>query len=400
MWFRSLLTAWKSATSQSQRLQRPLRRVPRLSVEHLEDRSLPSSYSAASASTLIADINAANKSQGTNTITLTAVISLLTVNNNVGNLRAPSPNGLPVIAANDKLTIIGNDEIIVRANGSNVALRFFDVAAGASLTLQNLTLNGGEVGGANGSEGGAIYNQGTLTLSGVSLTNNQSGSELGPPDGGAIWSNGSLTLENGTLLEGNSAQGVVANGGLGGALYVAGGTANITNTTFTNNSALGGGPSTGDMPGGKAYGGAIYVAAGHVILTADTVNHNLTDTVNGQGAVNGALAANGAGYGGGIYIAGGTVSLASDTVDSNVLNGDGGYGGGIYIAGGTVTLTSDTLESNNATTSSTSHGGGVFIAKGATVYLDSFTVANTINNIDSSGTNGSTANLDGPYTLT
>ena len=94
------------------------------------------------------------------------------------------------------------------------------------------------------------------------------------------------------------------------------------------------------------------------------------------------------------------MTLASDTVDSNVLNGTGGYGGGIYIAGGTVTLTNGTLESNNTTTSSTSHGGGVFIAKGATAYLDSFTVANTINNIDSSGTNGSTANLDGPYTLT
>jgi hypothetical protein len=43
-------------------------------------------------------------------------------------------------------------------------------------------------------------------------------------------------------------------------------------------------------------------------------------------------------------------------------------------------------------------GGGILIESTATVYIDSFTVANTINNTDSSGTNGSTANIDGTYT--
>jgi hypothetical protein len=33
------------------------------------------------------------------------------------------------------------------------------------------------------------------------------------------------------------------------------------------------------------------------------------------------------------------------------------------------------------------------------VYTDSFTVANTLNNTDSSGTNGSPANIDGTYIL-
>ncbi len=44
-------------------------------------------------------------------------------------------------------------------------------------------------------------------------------------------------------------------------------------------------------------------------------------------------------------------------------------------------------------------GAGIYIASGATVYLDSFTLANTINNTDSTGLNGSTANIDGPYIL-
>jgi hypothetical protein len=45
------------------------------------------------------------------------------------------------------------------------------------------------------------------------------------------------------------------------------------------------------------------------------------------------------------------------------------------------------------------YGGGVFIESGATVYIDDFTVANTINNTDGSGTNGSRANIDGTYIL-
>ena len=110
-------------------------------------------------------------------------------------------------------------------------------------------------------EGGAIYNQGALTLSGVTLQNNIAygvNSRPAPAPatcGGGIWSNGSLTLENGTLLEGNQARGaaggaelygpyIPAGDACGGALYVAGGTANITDTTFTGNWALGGPTST------------------------------------------------------------------------------------------------------------------------------------------------------------
>jgi hypothetical protein len=71
------------------------------------------------------------------------------------------------------------------------------------------------------------------------------------------------------------------------------------------------------------------------------------------------------------------------------------YGGGIYIAtGATGTFCNDMGTSNGA-----SYGGGIYIASGATVYLDPFTVANTMNNTDISGLNGSTANIDGPYTL-
>ena len=82
-----------------------------------------------------------------------------------------------MIAANDNLTIVGNGDTIERSTAAGTAaFRLFDVAPQASLTLQNLTLQGGlaetwpsRIRG----RGGAIYNQGALTLSGVTVANNQ-----------------------------------------------------------------------------------------------------------------------------------------------------------------------------------------------------------------------------------
>src|SRR5262249_2369786 len=98
--------------------------------------------------------------------------------------------------------------------------------------------------------------------------------------------------------------------------------------------------------------------------------------------------------GGGIRADGGTLRVSGSTVSGNSSEIDGG---GIWIhdVTGTVTLTNDTITSNTCT----GPGGGVYIFSGSTVYLDSFTVANIINNTDPSGLNGSTANIDGPYTL-
>jgi hypothetical protein len=48
---------------------------------------------------------------------------------------------------------------------------------------------------------------------------------------------------------------------------------------------------------------------------------------------------------------------------------------------------------------SAGYGGGIYIVSGVTVYTDSFTGPNTLNNTDSLGTNGSTANIDGSYIL-
>ncbi len=365
----------------------------RLLLERLEDRTVLSSNPVATVADLIAAINVANAAGGSNTITLAP--------GNTFTLAAQDDatdggNGLPVITANDKLTIVGNGDTIARSTVSGTPdFRLFDIAAGASLTVSSLTLQGGWTG-----NGGAILNQGALDLKGVTVQHSVACS------GGGIYSTGSLIIEGGSVISGNTAQGEAAydaseqaGSGYGGGLYVASGTVTMTSSTISSNAAFGGtcfwDPTTGYFTGGGgfAYGGGLYVASGTVSMTSVTVTSNTA-----QGGLSGRhWNAGTAGCGGGICVAGGTVTLTDSTLSSNVAQGgvpgweynigsNGGWadGGGVYVAGGTVSLTGDNLSSNSAIgASDTGHkckggsadGGGVFVAAGgiATLRNDTLT---------------------------
>ena len=112
-----LLQRWigKPSASRRSRRQARRRRGLRLTLEQLEDRHLPSSYTAASVSDLIADIKAANLAGGSNTISLVAgnTFSLTAVDNTTdgparatvhgdtqvvvgGNDRQPRPGARPL----------------------------------------------------------------------------------------------------------------------------------------------------------------------------------------------------------------------------------------------------------------------------------------------------------------
>jgi hypothetical protein len=336
---------------------------PRL--EALEDRTLPSTFYAATASDLIADVNAANKGGGSNTVVLTAPASSPYVLTAVDNTK-DGATGLPMIKKS--VTIVGNGDTIERSSAAGTPVfRLFDVANGGSLTLQNLTLQNG-----NYNQGGAIHNQGTLALSQVTVQNNTADGL--PGAGGGIWSNGSLTVQNSTF-ESNVAENDFGGPAFGGAIYIAGGTANITDSAFGNPNGGGGNSAKGQT----AYGGAVYVAAGTVTLSGDSFgfvpNGIYGFSYSGNSAVGGYSSSTlGDGYGGAVYVAGGSVTLTNDYIQGNYVEDLGNLDGVFYGDYG-------------------GFGGGIYIASGATVYIDSFTLAHTGPNISNGG------DIWGPYHL-
>jgi hypothetical protein len=390
MWAKKL---WQRCLGGSARLrpQSPRWRSARLGLEQLEDRTVPSSFAAASVSELIADINAANKLGGSNTIALSAPVTSPYLLTGAYGTNRDGATALPTIALNDNLTIIGNGDTIERSTASGTpAFRLFDVASGGSLTLQSLTLQGGlALGSGVSAEGGAIYNQGALVLNGVTVQNN---------------------IAQGVSLMGKGPKSNAAPPGAnaaGGGIYSGSGTVTLSSATFQGNQALGGnGVSSNTLYGGyggDGSGGGLYVAAG----TVDLINTTLTDNRAAGGSGGNSLYSGGnggSGHGGGLCVAGGTVKLTSTTLSNNVAAGGpggspngyfgAGYGGGIYVGGGTVSLFNDTVQFNHAESYNLGEGGGIANVYG-TVYLDAFTLANLINNTAST----SGPNIQGSYNL-
>jgi hypothetical protein len=372
------------------------------------------SWSASTVSGLIAAINKANQIGGVNTITLApgVTFTLSAVNNT-----ADGATGLPVIAAGNNLTIIGNGATIARNTAdSQPEFRLVNVAPGASLTLVNLTLQGGLAHGPGvWAQGGAILNQGTLTLSAVTVQDNTAEGRYGdsPPDsgaGGGIFSCGSVTLDDGTLITDNSAYGswggVVAprpgysyglpgGNGLGGGLCVAAGSARLNRVTLYFNVAQGGHGGGSSGAGGSGFGGALYVADGTVALTNVVMSANVAIGNTGGSA--------GTGAGGAVCVARGTVTVVGALLSSNAASGaDGIYstasssgtaggsacGGGLYVADGTVALIGDTLSSNVAAggdggigpkksgAGGNGFGGGLYAAAGTVALSNDSVTAN------------------------
>ncbi len=343
---------------------------------------------------LIAAIDAANQAGGANTIVLPGgkTFTLTEVNNTTDG-----PTGLPVIADNDNLTISGNGATFARSTAAGTpAFRLFNVASGAALTLQNLTLANGLVLGDTGMDayGGAILNAvgASLTVNSSTFAGNQvvggdgGGKSGGGGFGGAIWNNGTAHLDQ-TRFSGNRATGgatahgtgaggwgfggAVANEGLGtlvvtscsftGNQGVGGprhkpsafpdghggsgaidnlGTADISNSEFIENQAIGGIADPG-ADGGLAAAGAIASGFPRAIHPVCSIR-NCTFTRNRAIAADAGNpgSENGEGYGGVLFSGfarGDAIMTVTDCsfTDNQAVGGNGGWGGGGY--GGVIT---------------------------------------------------------------
>ena len=165
----------------------------------------------------------------------------------------------------------------------NHANRILSINSGRTVALQRLTLSGGNGTGATQSgQGGAIYNQGTLTVTRCTFSDNAANT------GGSIANTGTLALAHCTLSS-NSAS------GNGGAIRN-GGSLSLTHCTLSSNSAAG---------SGGAIDNATALTLTNSIVSGNTASGNGADIIN-EGNVTRAganlikiLTANGAGTDGG-----------------------------------------------------------------------------------------------------
>jgi hypothetical protein len=173
-------------------------------------------------------------------------------------------------------------------------------------------------------------------------------------DSGATVSISGLTIEDGSSFSGTN---------VGGGIYTFG-TLSVTNCTFSNNSAVGGG-GLGTEPGST------------VTVTNCTFSGNSADY--GGGIINYATmtvtnsTVYGSPFGGGIdNDIGGTMTVTNCTISGNSADMDGG---GVYDIGTTLKLSFSTISGNSASLA----GGGIYVDTGATAIVKNTIVANSTN---------------------
>lgn len=186
--------------------------------------------------------------------------------------------------------------------------RLIHINAGVTVDLLNLTLTNGN---GNGGNGGAIYNEGTLTLASCDFSDNFSAQQ-----GGAIFNDaGSVTIFP-CVLEDNRAD-------VGGAISNANGTVNIFGSVLTFNDA-------------GQTGGAIH-NDGDLLIDISNFHVNKSGGNGDENSVSG-------GAGGAIANSGNAVITAS-TFDFNRSE----VGGSIDNVLGSATISASTFAGNSAT---------------------------------------------------
>jgi predicted outer membrane repeat protein len=212
--------------------------------------------------------------------------------------------------------VLGIANITIQNNAASTA----GTGGGGIWNAGTLTLTGVTLTSNSAKDGGGIYNKGTLTIDGGKLNGNLSDVS---GSGAAIYNSGPLNLEGGLVIESNFA------GISGGAIYnPAGDSVSVTDTTFASNQAA-------------QSGGGIF-NLGTTTLTNSVVEYN---SAPGLGAT-----------GSGVWNSG-TLTVTGTTFTGNGNLSFGGEGGGIYN-NGSATVVNSTFGTNMAFEGS--GGGGIF----------------------------------------
>jgi hypothetical protein len=270
--------------------------------------------------------------------------------------------GLPVIVS--EITIEGNDSTIRRAAGAP-PFRFIAVDQMGDLTLNDMTLEGGNPGGnwlggalanfggraflarttvtGNSAAGaGGIYNtSGPLTLLDSELSFNTGTAGVGGVAHNAANADATLVVE-GSLIHGNQAIG----SGAGGIYSYAPGAWRavlmVTGSVISDNTA-------------EFSGGGVRTEGSEVTVDDTTIRGNLTEY-----------------FCAGLFLVGGSGDIDRTTFSGNIVDNtvDYGTGGGLCVSDNTTTITNSTISGNQVLGPSTGQlmsgrGGGLSLVGGA-----------------------------------
>ena len=277
-----------------------------------------------------------------------------------------------------------NKDIVIDGKGHTISAedlgRIFSIGEGFTVTLTNATLINGKA-----TEGGAIYNDGSLTLSDVKLSDNAADSY-----GGAVFNNGELVVSDSVFDSNDIVNRGSASVDYGGAAIYNwyDGTLTVSGSNFTNNiknykngdRLVGAVATIGDATISDSYfvnnagrwGGAITTSG--ALIAGDDVN---TLTVSGS-----TFKENGGLYGAGIFVWGSDFTVSDCVFDKNTASGKGNMtpnnnnGAAIEVTD-TNKAIAGIITGSNFTNNKAQYGGAIDICEGNIKITDSEFVNNS-----------------------
>ena len=274
------------------------------------------------------------------------------------------------VAINKNIRIDGKGHTI---DAKNLG-RIFSIGEGFTVTLTNATLINGKA-----TEGGAIYNDGSLTLSDVKLSDNAADSY-----GGAVFNNGELVVSDSVFDANDIVNRGSASVDYGGAAIYNwyDGVLTVSGSNFTNNiknykngdRLVGAVATIGDATISDSYfvnnagrwGGAITTSG--ALIAGDDVN---TLTVSGS-----TFKENGGLYGAGIFVAGSDFTVSDCVFDKNTAFGKGNMtpnnnNGAAIVVTDTGKDITGAITGSNFTNNKAQYGGAIYICEGNIAISDS-----------------------------
>jgi hypothetical protein len=318
-----------------------------------------------------------------------ALLSYTNINNFASNAVIQLTNAGQTIQITGNTTIDGTSNNVI-IDGTNTA-QLFHVATNAQLVLNNVVLLRGL-----GTNGGAIFNEGTLIVTNAIFAGNIASNFSGTNGGNAVSNNFGVPGTNGTA--GGSA--------FGGAIYSTGPLTVYFALFLTNQAMAGSGGSGGNGANGAlgvlggdggnggaagiAFGGAVMsTGASNIFFATQFISNYCIAGAGGNGGAGGrgAVVDTGFGYTGaaapGGAADGGAVCLTGALSMSNCV-----FANNIAAAGGSGAQTAVFGVGSNGIPGTPAGGGGLYVSNSApTAYIENTTF---FNNACAGGPGGAT----------